>query len=63
MIVHSLLSALAIKVADGGNLLASLYYFVILLWVFAIGMYIGQVLMSKFMSVGGGSLILFLLGV
>ncbi|AEC52100.1 flagellar assembly protein J [Pyrococcus sp. NA2] len=62
MILHSLLSALAIKIADGGNLLASLYYFVILLWVFAFGMYIGQVLMARFMSVGGGGLILHFLG-
>ncbi|WP_048147051.1 archaellar assembly protein FlaJ [Pyrococcus abyssi] len=63
MIVHSLLSALAIKVADGGNLLGSLYYFVILLWVFAFGMYIGQTLMARFMSVGEGGMILHLLGV
>ncbi|MDK2869878.1 MAG: archaeal flagellar protein FlaJ [Pyrococcus sp.] len=61
MILHSLLSAVAIKIADGGHLLASLYYFTILLWVFAAGMYIGQVLMARFMNVGGTELILYLL--
>lgn len=53
MVLHSLLSALAIKIADGGHLGMSLYYFVILLWIFAIGMYLGQKLMAKMMGVGG----------
>ncbi|AEH24912.1 archaellar assembly protein FlaJ [Pyrococcus yayanosii] len=62
MVTHSLLSAMAIKVADGGHILGSLYYFVILLWVFAAGMYLGQHLMAKFMNLGGGEAILWLLG-
>ncbi|NJE08877.1 archaellar assembly protein FlaJ [Thermococcus sp. M39] len=53
MVLHSLLSALAIKIADGGHLGMSLYYFVILLWIFATGMYLGQKLMAKMMGVGG----------
>ncbi|ALM75363.1 archaellar assembly protein FlaJ [Thermococcus barophilus] len=53
MILHSLLSAMAIKIADGGHLGMSLYYFVILLWIFATGMYLGQRLMARMMGVGG----------
>ncbi|AFK22203.1 archaellar assembly protein FlaJ [Pyrococcus sp. ST04] len=62
MVAHSLLSAMAIKIADGGHILGSLYYFVILLWVFAAGMYVGQSLMARFMSLGGGEMIIHLLG-
>ncbi|AAL80454.1 flagellar assembly protein FlaJ [Pyrococcus furiosus DSM 3638] len=60
MILHSFLSAVAIKVADGGHLLVSLYYFVILLWVFAAGMYVGQLLMARFMNFGTTEMILLL---
>ena len=62
MIAHSLLSAMAIKIADGGHILGSLYYFVILLWVFATGMYVGQELMAKFMQLGSSKLALLLMG-
>ncbi|NJF24900.1 archaellar assembly protein FlaJ [Thermococcus sp. Bubb.Bath] len=54
MIIHSLLSALSIKTADGGSLYVSLRYFVILLWIFAVGMYAGIILMKKMMGMGGG---------
>ncbi|ASJ00465.1 hypothetical protein A3K92_02695 [Thermococcus gorgonarius] len=55
MIVHSLLSAVSIKVADGGHVYVAMKYFVILLWIFAAGMYAGQVLMEKMMNLGSGS--------
>lgn len=54
MVVHSFLSALAIKTADGGHWVVSLKYFVILLWVFAAGMYAGQTLMERMMGLSPG---------
>ncbi len=51
MIIHSLLSAIAIKTADGGHWIVALKYFVILLWIFAAGMYAGQVLMERMMNI------------
>jgi len=51
MVIHSFLSAIAIKTADGGHWIVALKYFVILLWIFAAGMYAGQVLMSKMMGI------------
>ncbi|WP_297417048.1 archaellar assembly protein FlaJ [Thermococcus sp.] len=67
MVMHSLLSAMVIKLADGGHILGTARYFVILAWIFAVGMYLGQVLMAKMMNIGGGGtttqLFLHLLGV
>ncbi|WP_048151286.1 archaellar assembly protein FlaJ [Palaeococcus ferrophilus] len=62
MVIHSLLSALAVKFADGGNVLGALYYFAVFLWVFAIGMYVGQTMMAKMMGVGGGEMAMLLMG-
>jgi len=61
MVTHSLLSALAVKFADGGHIGGAMYYFVILLWVFAVGMYIGQIMMAKMMGVGSYEVVLHLL--
>ncbi|AMQ18328.1 archaellar assembly protein FlaJ [Thermococcus peptonophilus] len=55
MILHSLLSSLVIKLADGGHVLGSARYFVILAWIFAVGMYLGQTLMARMMGTGGES--------
>lgn len=55
MVLHSLLSSVVIKLADGGHILGSARYFVILAWIFAVGMYLGQTLMEKMMGLGGGS--------
>ncbi|ASJ02558.1 flagellar assembly protein FlaJ [Thermococcus profundus] len=63
MIIHSLLSALAIKTADGGHWIVALKYFVILLWIFAAGMYAGQVLMERMMGITSGGSQTQLLGV
>jgi flagellar protein FlaJ len=54
MILHSLLSSLVIKLADGGHVLGTARYFVILSWIFAVGMYLGQTLMARMMGMGGG---------
>ncbi len=58
MIIHSLLSAVAIKTADGGHMMVSLKYFVILLWIFAVSMYVGQVMMERMMGLGSASKLL-----
>lgn len=55
MVLHSLLSSVVIKLADGGHILGSVRYFVILTWIFAVGMYLGQTLMEKMMGLGAGS--------
>jgi len=62
MIIHSLVSAITIKLADGGHIGISLYYFVILLWIFAVGMFIGQTLMERMMGLGSGILLVLLEG-
>jgi len=62
MIIHSLVSAITIKLADGGHIGISLYYFVILLWIFAVGMFIGQTLMERMMGLGSGILLVLLGG-
>ncbi len=61
LLLHSLISALSIKIADGGHIGISLYYFVILIWISAIGLYLGEFLMGKMMSFS--SLLLPLMGV
>ncbi|ALV62784.1 Flagella-related protein FlaJ [Thermococcus sp. 2319x1] len=61
LLLHSLLSAFSIKIADGGHLGIALYYFVILTWMSAIGLYLGEFVMGKMMSFSG--LILPLMGV
>ncbi|NJE47993.1 archaellar assembly protein FlaJ [Thermococcus sp. 9N3] len=65
MVLHSLLAAMVIKLADGGHILGSARYFVILAWIFAVGMYLGQSLMAKMMSMGAGNaeIVAYLLGV
>ena len=66
MVLHSLLSSLVIKIADGGHILGTARYFVIMAWIFAAGMYLGQTLMAKMMGVGSGEtaqIILHMLGV
>ena len=50
LIVHCLISALAIKFADGGHLGITVYYFVVLVWLAAIGQYVGTVVMGKMMT-------------
>ncbi|NJE04842.1 archaellar assembly protein FlaJ [Thermococcus sp. M36] len=50
LVVHCLISALSIKFADGGHLGITVYYFVVLVWLAAIGQYIGSVVMGKMMS-------------
>ncbi|QDA31866.1 archaellar assembly protein FlaJ [Thermococcus indicus] len=54
MVMHSLLSSLVIKLADGGHILGTARYFVIMSWIFAVGMYLGQTLMERMMGMGGG---------
>ncbi|ASJ11157.1 flagellar assembly protein FlaJ [Thermococcus sp. P6] len=61
MVIHSLISSLVIKFSDGGNLLATLYYFVILIWIFAVGMYFGQMLMAKMLKFGASEVFLLVL--
>lgn len=61
LLLHSLISAFSIKIADGGHLGIALYYFVILAWMSAIGLYLGEFVMGKMMSFSG--LILPLMGV
>ncbi|WP_456365574.1 archaellar assembly protein FlaJ [Thermococcus sp.] len=58
MVIHSLLSAVAIKTADGGHMMVSLKYFVILIWIFAVSMYVGQVMMERMMGLGSTSKLL-----
>ncbi|NPA47343.1 MAG: archaellar assembly protein FlaJ [Thermococci archaeon] len=50
LLVHTALSSLVLKIADGGHPSMALYYFVILLWLAGIGQYLGNTLMSKVMS-------------
>ncbi|NJE47507.1 archaellar assembly protein FlaJ [Thermococcus sp. GR7] len=54
MVLHSLLSGLVIKLADGGHILGTVRYFVILSWIFAVGMYLGQTLMARMMGISSG---------
>ncbi|WP_297439376.1 archaellar assembly protein FlaJ [Thermococcus sp.] len=50
LIIHSAMSAVSIKLADGGHLGVSIYYFVVLMWLSAIGQYIGSVMMERMMT-------------
>ncbi|AEK71911.1 flagellar assembly protein J [Thermococcus sp. 4557] len=50
LLVHSLISALSIKFADGGHVGITVYYFVVLVWLSAIGQYLGTVVMGKMMT-------------
>ena len=61
LLVHSLISAFSIKIADGGHLGIALYYFVMLTWMSAIGLYLGEFIMGKMMTFS--SILLPLLGV
>ncbi|ASJ13792.1 archaellar assembly protein FlaJ [Thermococcus radiotolerans] len=50
LIIHCLLSALSIKFADGGHIGITVYYFVVLVWLAALGQYLGTVVMGKMMT-------------
>jgi len=50
LVFHCLISALSIKFADGGHLGITVYYFVVLLWLAALGQYVGSVVMGKMMT-------------
>lgn len=53
LVLHSLLSSLSVKLADGGHLGITLYQFVILVWISAISMYLGGYIMGKMMTFAG----------
>ncbi len=53
LLLHAFLSSFSIKLADGGHLGISIYHFVILTWISALGFYIGGVVMGKMMSFAG----------
>ncbi len=50
LIIHSLMSAVSIKLADGGHIGVSIYYFVVLMWLSAMGQYIGSMIMGRMMT-------------
>lgn len=62
MVLHSLISSLIIKLADGGHILGAARHFVILSWIFAVGMYFGQALMARMMGINSAAQVI-LLGV
>ncbi|WP_461866138.1 archaellar assembly protein FlaJ [Thermococcus sp.] len=53
LLLHAFLSSFSIKLADGGHLGISIYHFVVLTWIAAIGLYIGQIVMGKMMTFSG----------
>ncbi len=53
LLLHAFLSSFSIKLADGGHLGISIYHFVVLTWIAAIALYIGQVIMGKMMTFSG----------
>lgn len=53
ILIHSLVSAIAIKLSDGGHLGIAIYYFVMLTWISAIGIFLGEYIMSKMIHAGG----------
>jgi len=50
LIMHAFISALSIKFADGGHVGITIYYFVVLVWLVALGQYFGNMIMSKMMT-------------
>lgn len=50
LVTHALISALSIKFADGGHMGSTVYYFVILLWIAALGEYLGSMIMSRLVT-------------
>ncbi|AIF69307.1 hypothetical protein PAP_04480 [Palaeococcus pacificus DY20341] len=50
--IHSLMSSIAIKFADGGHIGISVYYFVVLMWISAISMFLGEHIISKMIRTG-----------
>ncbi len=50
LLVHSVLSAIVLKIADGGHPSIAIYYFIILLWLAGVGQYLGNLLMGRVMS-------------
>ncbi|MDI3476088.1 MAG: archaeal flagellar protein FlaJ [Thermococcaceae archaeon] len=50
LVTHCLISSLSIKFADGGHFGNLFYYFAVLMWLAALGDYIGSFVMSKMMS-------------
>ncbi|WP_324736308.1 archaellar assembly protein FlaJ [Thermococcus sp. SY098] len=53
LLLHAFLSSFSIKLADGGHLGISIYHFVILTWIAALSMYIGELAMKKMMTFAG----------
>jgi len=53
LLLHSLLSSLSVKLADGGHLGITLHQFVVLVWISAISMYLGGFIMGKMMTFAG----------
>ncbi|WP_457750905.1 archaellar assembly protein FlaJ [Thermococcus sp.] len=63
LVIHTALSALSIKLADGGHLGITVYYFVVLLWIAAMGQYLGNMIMSKMITFSVVSVVLGSMGV
>ncbi len=53
LLLHAFLSSFSIKLADGGHMGVSIYHFIILTWIAALALYIGQVIMGRMMSFAG----------
>ncbi len=50
ILVHVVLSAVVLQIADGGHPSMTLYYFVVLLWLAGLGQYLGNLMMGRIMS-------------
>ncbi len=50
LVAHTLISAMSIKFADGGHVGSTVYYFVVLLWIAALGEYLGTIIMSRLVT-------------
>lgn len=53
MLMHAILSTLAIKIMDGGRMMAGLIHTVGLMWVAALSGYLSQLAISSLLNVGG----------
>ena len=53
MLIHAVLSTIAIKVMDGGRITAGLIHMVGMMWVAAIAGYVSQVTITSLLSAGG----------
>lgn len=56
MVFYLLFLVLVIKLVDGGYVLGFVKYFVILVWIFVVGMYFGQILMVRMMGMSSGGI-------